>query len=77
MPGCKAGHRFLVVTCDGWLQPCSMIFKKYKLEDQARMVEEFTSTNTCDQCYVAIRSNLDKTFPQILSENVREYLTLT
>jgi MoaA/NifB/PqqE/SkfB family radical SAM enzyme len=77
MPGCKAGHRFLVVTCDGWLQPCSMIFKKYKLEDQARMVAEFTSTNTCDQCYVAIRSNLDKTFPQILSENVREYLTLT
>jgi hypothetical protein len=54
-----------------------MIFKKYKLEDQARMVAEFTSTNTCDQCYVAIRSNLDKTFPQILSENVREYLTLT
>ena len=28
MPGCRAGHRFLVVTSDGWLQPCSMVFKK-------------------------------------------------
>src|SRR5512146_1216160 len=35
-PGCKAGHRFLVVTCKGWLQPCSMIFRKYRLEDHAR-----------------------------------------
>jgi MoaA/NifB/PqqE/SkfB family radical SAM enzyme len=25
-PGCKAGHRFLVVTSDGALQPCSMVF---------------------------------------------------
>ncbi|HWR37498.1 MAG TPA: radical SAM protein [Clostridia bacterium] len=76
MPGCRAGHRFLVVTSDGWLQPCSMVFKKFKLEDHWKMVEEFTNTNTCDQCYVAIRSNLDKTFPQILRENVRGYLSL-
>jgi MoaA/NifB/PqqE/SkfB family radical SAM enzyme len=43
MPGCKAGHRFLVVTGDGWLQPCSMIFKRYRLEDRQRRVEEFTN----------------------------------
>lgn len=76
MSGCKAGLRFLVVTADGYLQPCSMQFKRYRLEDQARMVEEFTRTNTCDECYVAIRSNLDKSFPQLLWENVSGYFSL-
>jgi len=75
-PGCKAGLRFLVVTADGALQPCSMQFKRYKLEEHKRMIEEFTRTNACDQCYVSIRSYLDKTFPQILSENVRGFLSL-
>lgn len=74
-PGCKAGLRFLVVTADGQLQPCSMQFRKYALEDQARMVSEFTAHNDCDECYVAIRSNLDKSFPQLLRENVRNYLS--
>jgi MoaA/NifB/PqqE/SkfB family radical SAM enzyme len=76
MPGCKAGHRFLVVTSDGWLQPCSMVFRKYCLEEHRRMVEEFTKTNTCDECYVSIRSYLDKTFPQLLRENVSEFLSI-
>jgi MoaA/NifB/PqqE/SkfB family radical SAM enzyme len=75
-PGCKAGHRFLVVTSDGWLQPCSMVFQRYRLEDHARMVEEFTSTNTCDECYVSIRSYLDKTFPRLLWENVSGFLSV-
>jgi MoaA/NifB/PqqE/SkfB family radical SAM enzyme len=75
MPGCKAGLRFLVVSADGMLQPCSMQFKKYPLDQQARMVEEFTKTNTCDECYVAIRSNLDKSFPQLLWENVSHYFS--
>src|SRR5512146_3551278 len=61
-PGCRAGHRFLVVTSDGWLQPCSMVFQRYRLEDHARMVEEFTDRNTCGDCYVSIRSYLDKSF---------------
>jgi MoaA/NifB/PqqE/SkfB family radical SAM enzyme len=73
--GCKAGLRFLVVTADGYLQPCSMQFKKYKLDEQARMVEEFTNHNTCDECYVAIRSNLDKSFPILLKENVSRYFS--
>ncbi len=76
MPGCRAGHRFLVVTSNGWLQPCSMVFQKYKLEEHDRMVEEFTKTNTCDECYVSIRSYLDKSFPQLLKENVSEFLSL-
>jgi MoaA/NifB/PqqE/SkfB family radical SAM enzyme len=77
MPGCRAGHRFLVVTSDGWLQPCSMVFKRYRLEDRERMVREFTATNTCDECYVSIRSYLDKSFPQLLKENVAEFLSIS
>ena len=76
MPGCRAGHRFLVVTSDGWLQPCSMVFQRYRLEEHDRMVEEFTKTNTCDECYVSIRSYLDKSFPQLLWENVSGFLSV-
>ncbi len=74
-PGCKAGLRFLVVTADGQLQPCSMQFQRYPLEEQARMVEEFTRQNRCDECYVSIRSYLDKSFPQLLRENVAGFLS--
>jgi MoaA/NifB/PqqE/SkfB family radical SAM enzyme len=75
MPGCKAGLRFLVVTADGALQPCSMQFKRFALTEQARMVREFTATNTCDECYVSIRSYLDKSFPQLFWENVGGFLS--
>jgi MoaA/NifB/PqqE/SkfB family radical SAM enzyme len=74
-PGCKAGLRFLVVTSDGALQPCSMQFQRYGLGDQARMVREFTGTNSCDQCYVSIRSYLDKSFSQLLYENVAGFFS--
>ena len=74
-PDCKAGLRWLVVTSDGSLKPCSMQFKKYGLHEQARMVREFTEKNSCDQCYVSIRSYLDKTFPQLLRENVSEFFS--
>jgi len=75
-PGCKAGLRFLVVTAHGELQPCSMQFQRFPLAEQARMVQEFTCTNTCDQCYVSIRSYLDKGFSQLLWENVRGFFSL-
>jgi MoaA/NifB/PqqE/SkfB family radical SAM enzyme len=74
-PGCKAGLRWLVVTSDGKLQPCSMHFNRYDLHDQATMVREFTARNTCDECYVAIRSSLDKPFRQLLAENVRGFFS--
>ncbi len=74
-PSCKAGLRWLVVTSDGALQPCSMQFKRYALHEQARMIREFTQNNTCDQCYVSIRSYLDKTFPQLVRENVTEFFS--
>jgi MoaA/NifB/PqqE/SkfB family radical SAM enzyme len=75
-PGCKAGHRFLVVTSDGWLQPCSMVFQRFPLEERARMAGEFTRTNACDECYVSIRSYLDKSFPQLLWENVSGFFSV-
>ncbi len=75
-PGCKAGLRFLVVTASGELQPCSMQFHRYPLEQRARMVQEFTSTNRCDECYVSIRSYLDKSFPQLLWENVSGFFSI-
>jgi MoaA/NifB/PqqE/SkfB family radical SAM enzyme len=74
-PGCSAGLRFLVVTSDGMLQPCSMQFCRYALHEQGRMVNEFTYNNTCDQCYVSIRSYLDKSFPQLLWENVMGFFS--
>lgn len=74
-PGCSAGLRFLVVTADGKLQPCSMQFHRYKLNERVRMAEEFTKNNTCDECYVSIRSYLDKSFPRLLWENVSEYFS--
>ncbi|MBS1856746.1 MAG: radical SAM protein [Acidobacteria bacterium] len=76
MPGCKAGQRFLVVTADGALQPCSMQFQRYRLEERDRMVKEFTAQNRCDECYVSIRSYLDKSFSQLLWENVSGFFSL-
>lgn len=74
-PGCKAGLRWLVVTSWGELQPCSMQFQRFGLHEQARMVEGFTQRNTCDECYVAIRSSLDKTYPRLLWENVAGFFS--
>jgi MoaA/NifB/PqqE/SkfB family radical SAM enzyme len=76
-PGCKAGLRFLVVTADGALQPCSMQFHRYALEERTRMIREFTSRNRCDECYVSIRSYLDKSFRQLLWENVSGFFSLS
>ena len=74
-PNCKSGLRWLVVTSNGYLQPCSMQFTRYPVNEQERMVREFTRQNTCDECYVSIRSYLDKTFPQLLAENVSGFFS--
>jgi MoaA/NifB/PqqE/SkfB family radical SAM enzyme len=76
LAGCSAGLRFLVVTCRGDLQPCSMQFKRYPLDERERMIQEFTRSNKCDECYVSIRSYLDKSFMQLLSENVRSFFPM-
>jgi MoaA/NifB/PqqE/SkfB family radical SAM enzyme len=54
MPNCKAGIRFLVVMPDGSLVPCSLHRRKYAT--QKEMIEDFSRTNRCGSCFVAIRS---------------------
>jgi len=60
MPNCKAGIRFLVVMPDGSLVPCSLHRNKYATRKE--MIEYFSRTNQCDNCYVAIRSYSEMSF---------------
>ena len=48
----------------------------FQLKERDRMIAEFTASNTCDECYVSIRSYLDKSFPQLLWENVSGFLSI-
>ena len=52
-----------------------MQFKRYPLEQRETMIREFTTKNSCDECYVSIRSYLDKSFPQLLWENVSGFFS--
>ena len=54
MPNCKAGIRFFVVMPDGSFIPCSHHRSQYST--QKEMIREFSRANSCDGCYVAIRS---------------------
>ncbi len=54
MPNCKAGVSFLVAMPDGSLVPCSL--HRIKYASRKEMIEEFSQTNRCGKCYVAIRS---------------------
>jgi MoaA/NifB/PqqE/SkfB family radical SAM enzyme len=60
MPNCQAGIRFLVVMPDGGLVPCSLHRTKYATRKE--MVEKFSRTNRCGNCYVAIRSYSEMSF---------------
>jgi MoaA/NifB/PqqE/SkfB family radical SAM enzyme len=75
-PDCKAGLRFLVVRSDGRLQPCSMQFQQFALEERDQMIQQFTRQNACGECYVSIRSYLDKSFTQLMGENVAEFFSV-
>jgi MoaA/NifB/PqqE/SkfB family radical SAM enzyme len=63
MPDCKAGIRFFVVMPDGSFIPCSLHRNKYS--SQREMIENFSQSNTCGACYVAIRSYSE---PQLLRQ---------
>jgi MoaA/NifB/PqqE/SkfB family radical SAM enzyme len=60
VPNCKAGIKFLVVMPDGSLVPCSLHRNKYATREE--MIEEFSRTNKCGDCYVAIRSYSEMSF---------------
>jgi MoaA/NifB/PqqE/SkfB family radical SAM enzyme len=69
VPGCQAGRRFLVVTPDGGLRPCSMHEPVYGSLEEIR--ERFVAGNTCGGCYVSIRAYLDASYWTLLKDNVR------
>lgn len=60
MPNCKAGERFIVVMPDGGLVPCSLHRTKYATRNE--MMRDFSRTNQCGKCYVAIRSYSEMPF---------------
>jgi MoaA/NifB/PqqE/SkfB family radical SAM enzyme len=66
--GCSGGRRFLVVTPDGHLKPCSMHERKYS--SLREIHKELLPVNKCGGCYVSIRSYLDKSLFGLL----RQYL---
>jgi MoaA/NifB/PqqE/SkfB family radical SAM enzyme len=70
MPNCKAGIRFLVVMPDGSLVPCSLYRSKYSTRKE--MIENFSRTNRCSGCYVAIRSYSELSFLSHM-KNVPKY----
>jgi MoaA/NifB/PqqE/SkfB family radical SAM enzyme len=71
MPNCKAGIRFLVVMPDGGLVPCSLRRTKYATREE--MVEKFSRTNRCGNCYVAIRSYSEMSFSSH-AKNLPKYI---
>jgi MoaA/NifB/PqqE/SkfB family radical SAM enzyme len=60
MSNCKAGIKFLVVMPDGSLVPCSLRRNKYATREE--MIERFSQSNECGECYVAIRSYSEMSF---------------
>lgn len=71
VPDCKAGERFLVVMPDGSLVPCSLHRTKYATRNE--MMKNFSRTNRCGKCYVAIRSYSEMSFFSHV-KNFRGYL---
>lgn len=71
LAGCNAGLRFLVVTPEGHLLPCSMQTER-KWTSVKAMQSEFVPYNRCGQCYVSIRAYLDKAYWTLLLDNVKQ-----
>jgi MoaA/NifB/PqqE/SkfB family radical SAM enzyme len=66
--GCRAGHRFLLVTPDGYLRPCA--HKAVRARSHRELIERFSRSNRCRGCYVAVRSYCDKSWPTLVREQV-------
>ncbi len=66
MPNCKAGIRFFVVMPDGAFVPCSLWRNKYS--SQKEMIEKFSRSNRCSDCYVSIRAYSERSLWSQLKE---------
>lgn len=64
--GCMAGYRFLLITPEGYYRPCA--HKPLKCSSQEELIAEFSETNKCKGCYVAIRSYCDKSYFTLVKE---------
>ncbi len=69
MPRCRAGERFMIVNPWGKLTPCGMCRDHY--DDPAQFRERFTRTNTCTECYTAIRANSEKSPYRLMVDALR------
>jgi MoaA/NifB/PqqE/SkfB family radical SAM enzyme len=70
MKGCQAGRRFLVVRPDGLFNPCSM-YPDAQYATRKQAVKGFRTTReTCDQCYVSIRSSTDGGCLRLIEDNL-------
>jgi len=69
LPDCEAGIRFFVVMPDGAFVPCSLHRNKYST--QKEIIENFSRTNQCGGCYVAIRSYSDRSLWGLLKDTPR------
>jgi len=70
MPDCQTGRRFFIVNPDGRLTPCAM-FIETRYDSQKELVEKFADNSTCGACYIALRSNTEKTSRQLLFDNLK------
>lgn len=68
IPGCRAGYRFLLVTPEGYFRPCA--HKRLECRSQRELIENFSTENDCDGCYVAIRSYCDKSYLDLVREQI-------
>lgn len=68
--GCRAGCRYLVVNPDGRLTPCAM-FIDTRYDTHAELMEGFVKNNDCGKCYISSRANTEKSFRELLSDNLR------
>ncbi len=69
MPGCQSGRRFFILNPWGKIAPCGMIAGEYDTQDE--LVEKFAKSNTCEQCYTAIRANCEKSPYRMVADAMR------
>ena len=66
---CKTGMRFYNVNPDGTISPCGLIIKSFR--NQKELQKDFSHNNTCAFCYTSIRANTEKSFYNLVKDNLQ------
>jgi len=74
VPRCTAGRRFLVVRPDGYLNRCSM-YPEEIYPFPGAPLRRFPREHSCSQCWVAIRSYVDKPLFTLITDTLGLYLS--